>query len=71
MRVKRWITMHGLSLNVHPNLAHFTHIVPCGIEDHPVGACKGFGRCQDYAGVAECCMFYSESGLKYTAEKEG
>ncbi|CAM9590399.1 unnamed protein product [Scytosiphon promiscuus] len=38
VRVKRWVTMHGLSLNVHPNLEHFKHIVPCGIGDLPVGS---------------------------------
>lgn len=38
VRVKRWITMHGLSLNVRPNLEHFRHIVPCGIDDKPVGS---------------------------------
>lgn len=38
VRVKRWITMHGLSLNVRPDLTHFQHIVPCGIEDRPVGS---------------------------------
>ncbi|CAM9209286.1 unnamed protein product [Sphacelaria rigidula] len=45
VRVKRWITMHGLSLNVRPDLTHFQHIVPCGIEDRPVGSveqlCRG------------------------------
>eukprot|EP00904_Undaria_pinnatifida_P007640 jgi/Undpi1/4005/HiC_scaffold_16.g07373.m1 len=38
VRVKRWVTMHGLSLNVHPDLGHFQHIVPCGIGDRPVGS---------------------------------
>ena len=28
--------MHGLALNVRPDLAHFEHIVPCGIADRPV-----------------------------------
>lgn len=40
VRVKRWVTMHGLSLNVHPDLGHFQHIVPCGIGDRPVGSRK-------------------------------
>lgn len=34
--VQRWVTMHGLALNVCPNMGHFDHIVPCGIADRPV-----------------------------------
>jgi lipoyl(octanoyl) transferase len=30
--------MHGLALNVSPDLSHFKHIVPCGIGDRPVGS---------------------------------
>lgn len=32
----RWVTMHGLALNVHTKLQHFEHIVPCGIDDKEV-----------------------------------
>jgi lipoate-protein ligase B len=34
--VRRWVTMHGLALNVNPNLAHFSLINPCGIVDKGV-----------------------------------
>lgn len=30
--------MHGVSINVRPDLEHFRHIVPCGIDDRPVGS---------------------------------
>ena len=33
IRVKRWVTLHGLALNVAPDLAHFSAIVPCGVTD--------------------------------------
>lgn len=33
VRVKRWITMHGFSVNLSPDLSHFSDIVPCGIAD--------------------------------------
>lgn len=33
VRVRHWITFHGLSLNVDPDLSHYTGIVPCGIHD--------------------------------------
>lgn len=36
VRVRRWITMHGLSLNVRPDMAHFGLIVPCGLAGRPV-----------------------------------
>jgi lipoate-protein ligase B len=34
--VRKWVTMHGLALNVNPNLAHFSLINPCGIVDKGV-----------------------------------
>ena len=34
VRVRRWITYHGISLNVDPDLSHFDGIVPCGIREH-------------------------------------
>ena len=38
IKVKRWITMHGFSLNVCPDLTGFEQIVPCGISDKRVGS---------------------------------
>ena len=38
IKVNRWITMHGFSLNVYPDLKGFQQIVPCGIKDKPLGS---------------------------------
>ena len=42
IKVSRWITMHGFSLNVCPNLAGFNRIIPCGISDQPIGSLGEF-----------------------------
>lgn len=42
INAKRWITMHGFSLNVCPDLSGFTQIVPCGISDRAVGSLQQF-----------------------------
>ena len=36
VRLRKWITFHGLSINVDPDLSHFQGIVPCGIKEHGV-----------------------------------
>ena len=44
VRVTRWVSWHGIALNVHPTLAHFAGIVPCGIADHGVTSLAALGR---------------------------
>lgn len=34
IRVQRWVTLHGIALNVAPDLSHFSGIVPCGVSDN-------------------------------------
>lgn len=36
IRLRKWVSFHGLSINVDPDLEHFSGIVPCGISDHGV-----------------------------------
>ncbi|MCK5444566.1 MAG: lipoyl(octanoyl) transferase LipB [Rhodospirillaceae bacterium] len=36
VRVRKWVSFHGLALNVHPDLTHFSGIVPCGVPEHGV-----------------------------------
>ena len=37
IRVRQWVTLHGFSLNVEPDLSHFSGIVPCGVVDRRYG----------------------------------
>ncbi len=43
VRVRHWITLHGISLNVDPDLSHFGGIVPCGIAEHGVTSMAALG----------------------------
>ena len=43
VRVRHWITYHGISLNVDPDLNHYAGIVPCGISDHSVTSLVNLG----------------------------
>lgn len=48
VRVRRWTTMHGFSVNLSPDLAHFGGIVPCGIADYPVTSAKALGAAHQF-----------------------
>lgn len=50
VRVSRWVSFHGIALNVAPELAHFGGIVPCGIAQHGVTSLRDLGVA---AGMAE------------------
>lgn len=43
IRIRRWVTMHGFSVNLAPDLTHFGGIVPCGIEDYGVTSLAALG----------------------------
>ena len=43
IRVRRWVSFHGISLNVEPELSHFDGIVPCGVSDHGVTSLVDLG----------------------------
>jgi lipoyl(octanoyl) transferase len=58
IRVKRWVTLHGLSINVAPDLSHFNGIVPCGISDFGVTSLEKLGK--------ETCLTCVDDALKRT-----
>lgn len=43
IRLRKWVSFHGLSINVEPDLDHFSGIVPCGITDHGVTSLVDLG----------------------------
>jgi lipoyl(octanoyl) transferase len=43
IRLRHWVSFHGVSLNVDPDLTHFSGIVPCGISDHGVTSLTNLG----------------------------
>lgn len=44
VRIRRWVTMHGFSVNLSPDLSHFGGIVPCGIEEYGVTSLAALGH---------------------------
>lgn len=43
VKLRRWVSFHGISINVEPDLGHFTGIVPCGIAEHGVTSLVDLG----------------------------
>ena len=50
VRVRHWVSYHGIAINVAPDLAHFSGIVPCGVSAHGVTSLKDLGIA---AGMAD------------------
>ena len=43
IRLRKWVSFHGISINVEPDLEHFSGIVPCGITEHGVTSLVDLG----------------------------
>jgi lipoyl(octanoyl) transferase len=43
VRIRHWVSFHGISINVEPDLSHYAGIVPCGIADHGVTSLVDLG----------------------------
>jgi lipoyl(octanoyl) transferase len=43
IRVRKWVSYHGIALNINPNLDHFNGIIPCGIKEHGVTSLEDSG----------------------------
>ena len=53
VRITRWVSWHGVSLNVCPDLDHFAGIVPCGIREHGVTSLRALGVAASMADVRQ------------------
>ena len=51
VRIRHWVTFHGVALNVNPDLSHFTGIVPCGVIAHGVTSLADLGVTASMADV--------------------
>jgi lipoyl(octanoyl) transferase len=51
VRVRRWVSLHGASLNIDPDLEHFSGIVPCGLHGVPVTSLAALGTTTNMTAV--------------------
>ncbi len=62
VRVRRWVTFHGFSINVNPDLSHFSGIVPCGLGAFPVTSLAKLGNQADQADLDQA-LFQSRDAF--------
>lgn len=53
VRVRQWVTYHGIAINLEPDLTHFDGIVPCGIKEHGVTSIRDLGHGHSMADLDE------------------
>ena len=61
VRVRRWVSFHGISINLDPDLSHYRGIVPCGIREHGVTSLRALG--------VEATMAQLDAALRETFEQ--
>ena len=72
VRVRRWVTYHGMAINIDPDLDHFRGIVPCGIAEHGVTslAALGIGATMAELDAALCETFAGAFGAPQCGHTE-
>ncbi len=65
VRIRRWVTFHGLAVNVAPDLSHFAGIVPCGIDDAGVTSLAALGAT---AGLAAFDAALEQTSIKFLGD---
>jgi lipoyl(octanoyl) transferase len=56
VRVRRWVTYHGVAINLNPDLSHYSGIVPCGIREHGVTSLAALGIEADMEALDRALM---------------
>jgi lipoyl(octanoyl) transferase len=68
LRVRRWVSFHGISLNVAPELSHYEGIVPCGVAEHGVTSLAALGITVSMDDVDRALRAMFEARLGPTAD---
>ena len=69
VKLRKWVSFHGISLNIDPNLSHFNGIVPCGIVDHGVTSLVDLGLSVGMAEVDTALRTSFECVFGLTADE--
>jgi lipoyl(octanoyl) transferase len=56
VRVRRWVTFHGIALNVNPDLSHYSGIIPCGLSGDAVTSLALLGKTTAFSAVDEALL---------------
>lgn len=65
----RGVSMHGFALNVNPNLRHYRHIVPCGIQDKTVTSLKAEGKALALEKLKAILLFQIQNVFEIQIQK--
>jgi lipoyl(octanoyl) transferase len=61
VRCRKWVTYHGIALNIHPNMKHFQGIITCGMEDRPVTSMHRLGTDASRVGIERRIRAHAEA----------
>tara|TARA_B100000686_G_scaffold116504_1_gene123827 strand:+ start:13725 stop:14375 length:651 start_codon:yes stop_codon:yes gene_type:complete len=60
VKISKWITGHGISININPNLSYYNGIIPCGLKEYPITSIRELG--------SEIKMYEFDAIIKQTAK---
>jgi lipoyl(octanoyl) transferase len=66
VKLRKWVSFHGISINVEPDLSHFSGIVPCGIREHGVTSLVDLGLPVTMADLDAALMATFDGAMQAT-----